>query len=60
MPFCGLTFLQWFWWRGFRDGVAEGAVGRAVAAILGLLLGHVDALLRFAVELRGGTVVETK
>ena len=59
--FCALWlgFLSLFRERGLGKGVAVGAVGGAVAAVLGLFLGHVDALFCFAVELRGGTVIET-
>ena len=56
--FCGLAFLCAFCDR-FGKGVAVGAVGGAVAAVLGLFLSHVDALFCFAVELRGGTVIVT-
>ena len=57
--FLWLTFLCGFWWHRLGDGVAVGAVGGAVAAVLGLFLGHVNALLGFAVELRVGAMIET-
>src|SRR6185369_1834675 len=59
--FCAFLWLKLFcgFCRRLGGGGAEGTVGGAVAAVLGLFLGHVDALLRFAVELRGGTVIVT-
>jgi len=53
-----LAFLNCFC-RGLRGrGGAVAAVGGAVTAVLGLFLGHVDALFGFAVELRVRAVIE--